>query len=934
MGGSKIALRTEEEQQAAAREREDRERREARRKSLANRRVSFAAEATLHTFHDIEYMQDSTTSTDSTRRASSLASTSPAPPESRSDRAHTPQDQVNHSTPESPENQRDLHQKKRRRSSGAASLGFNEQDDETMTTIYSSDSEPADAIEEINGDGDEDSNSSSDSDADDGTMMTMDADDMTAASVASIQSTSTTDETSTIDEALRLAARRAGTQRLDDDDESGEVIPSFVGWAKKPNQPTTSSSQAPTHEPDVELDEDQDEGDGMEMDMEMTRAVGGILKQSHDSGDDRDQDMSMDVTAAFGGILSQGQKQAKDGDRTRSIQENGIGEAGDDMTMDFTTAIGAIQRPAPRNEPEELDDNEDMSMELTTVVGGMLSAPQTKKARTRPQPTSQGRNTSTDETTMAMDMTVGLGRILPGLNDIDQSSDATLGMDMTMAIGGILKDSPSKSRAAAKQAMEEEAAQPDSLDEPQLASLQSPMRMHEPGHKANESAKASEMYELSAFHGKGLRRSIERRASTTPKSAKKARTPSPNKSTSHREENNSNFTSKANRNKGSPKRESPSRQLFPSAHTKTASPAKSEKTKSSIFQQNPDTGAKKPSVMLTPQRRRLSGVGVDREGLGSPRVAAIFDRRDSIGDFARGFVPGEIQKTRAVAFQDPKSIEVEVDRERRLEEDKENGRRILEREADGNQDERDATLNLKEMIQSLSPKRNILRGRKSLHVGSAKGVLGKRPAELDDDDDFEEKDGVKRLKGHQSSPVKNIRLKQPPSKAETTGRLTRAARKSLEENLATKSTPGLIQSPSRGVKGNTTPKSQCRYKTISNDQLSHQVDFLQNDVKDDVQLEDDVPEERIHLQDFLNMTSIRFMELTTTKRRHTQAPNAFSEGGTSDPIDDMSLERCVVAGACTVPMLELYQHVSSLSSSAIYSIISLLELLMYHTVLP
>lgn len=89
--GTKVALRTEEEQQAAAREREEQERlalekdvkdkREARRKSLANRRVSFAAEATLHTFHEIEYMQDSTTSTDNTqRRASSAAAQPQAPP--------------------------------------------------------------------------------------------------------------------------------------------------------------------------------------------------------------------------------------------------------------------------------------------------------------------------------------------------------------------------------------------------------------------------------------------------------------------------------------------------------------------------------------------------------------------------------------------------------------------------------------------------------------------------------------------------------------------------------------------------------------------------------------------------------------------------------------------------------------------------------------
>jgi kinetochore protein Spc7/SPC105 len=62
------------------------------------------------------------------------------------------------------------------------------------------------------------------------------------------------------------------------------------------------------------------------------------------------------------------------------------------------------------------------------------------------------------------------------------------------------------------------------------------------------------------------------------------------------------------------------------------------------------------------------------------------------------------------------------------------------------------------------------------------------------------------------------------------------------------------------------------------------------------------------------MTSIRFMELTTTKRRHTVAPGASRESSAADDKDDLSLERCVVAGACTVPMLELYQHVSDLSA--------------------
>jgi len=79
-------------------------------------------------------------------------------------------------------------------------------------------------------------------------------------------------------------------------------------------------------------------------------------------------------------------------------------------------------------------------------------------------------------------------------------------------------------------------------------------------------------------------------------------------------------------------------------------------------------------------------------------------------------------------------------------------------------------------------------------------------------------------------------------------------------------------------------------------------------VKDAAQLARAAEEGRIHLQDFLNMTSIRFMELTTTKRRHTAAPASFKNGHLASGEEDTSLERYVVAGACTVPTLELYQH--------------------------
>lgn len=64
--------------------------------------------------------------------------------------------------------------------------------------------------------------------------------------------------------------------------------------------------------------------------------------------------------------------------------------------------------------------------------------------------------------------------------------------------------------------------------------------------------------------------------------------------------------------------------------------------------------------------------------------------------------------------------------------------------------------------------------------------------------------------------------------------------------------------------------------------------------------------ERISLQEFLDLTRIRFMELSTTKRRHTAAPAAFHDKEIEEKEE--SLDQYVVAGACTIPEYELYQH--------------------------
>jgi kinetochore protein Spc7/SPC105 len=254
----------------------------------------------------------------------------------------------------------------------------------------------------------------------------------------------------------------------------------------------------------------------------------------------------------------------------------------------------------------------------------------------------------------------------------------------------------------------------------------------------------------------------------------------------------------------------------------------------------------------------------------------------SIGESAESFTPVQFTGKRVI-FDDPGEMEKELDKEMK-EEDKENRRKIPKRGANGEE----ATLTLREMIDSLSPKRNPLSGRKSLHVGSARGILGKRPIELDDkEEEEEERDGVKRLKGH-NSPVKNIRM-------------TRSTRRSMEQAFVS-GTPSTSDAATNAA---TTPRGQGRFKDVDNDGVYHGVDFEENKPEHDGEgLKVDGADGRIHLQDFLNMTSIRFMELTTSKRRQTQMPTALDDGA-----DDLSLERCVVSAACAVPMLSLYQHV-------------------------
>jgi len=309
--------------------------------------------------------------------------------------------------------------------------------------------------------------------------------------------------------------------------------------------------------------------------------------------------------------------------------------------------------------------------------------------------------------------------------------------------------------------------------------------------------------------------------------------------------------------------------------------------------------------------KRLSGIAGNPNGSGSPKLAALLDRRASIGDRADVFV-AQAFTDRGVRFEDPRALYVQASKEREEDERRESGQFILVQEADAELEDRDSTSTLKERIESMTPKKNKLKGRKSLAPGGAKGLLGKRPLELDEEDE----DGTPLAFKHRSmTPVKKVKLTGPPSKQETTGRQSSNARQTLGDVSANDrfTTPSL-ESPGK-VQTATTPKSQGRFKNAEALQSARKpIPTLGQEAELDNAELNETPDamENVQLQDFLNMTSIRFMELNTTKRRHTIAPGigstALTEEGEID--QDKLFEEAVVAGACTVPMLELFQHVS------------------------
>ena len=864
----------------------------------------------------------------------------------------------------SPEHQRDLHQKKRRRSSGIPPMNFNDPNDFSSSPLSSNGGdEPTEQLA-ITVDEDIASDSSADDELVEGesTMTGANVDELTSQSLASASSAegSSTSSSKRLNAALRQAAAQAGTRVPEEDDELGDqtmdivnddLTGSFKPWAGQGKQSQFGLKQlsasrdqenlnpfSPAFKANLLASQARDDDDDDEMDF--TKAAGGIL-QIHNS-----QGSPKKVPRKSGTPVRR---------RSSGRRSSGGSSMAEEM-MDFTTVIGGIQTSQGSSgttieKEESADENEDLTMEFTAALGGVMNPPRPPPQLTRVESSSlpadeqaaKRANEQLIESSIfdddMMDETMAMGGILETITErTEPDSDQSYAMDITTAVGAILPaDLVTENKSVAKRLMEEETDSGQLTHSPlinkaaQATKPPSPPKPQTPTQAKPLSRRTSEVGSplvMTSQMRRSSRKSVGR-VSTTPKKVIKTPTPVKKPATPSKQ-----LTPRPVRPE-TPSKTPPAKNVT----MRAASPKKlfkaeieqiKQHSKPAIPTLNLDldasTALAKPSI-VTPQRRRSSGFGVDREGLGSPRVAAILDRRTSIGEQAQAFTPQGAFVSN-VRFADPKVMEEEVEREHAEDERRESGREVMEREDDfQRQDAPDenATANLRDMIQSMTPKKtgNKLKGRKSLAIGGARGILGKRPAELDEDEEEEEDHTPKRLKGRERSPVKNIRLPAPPSKAETTGRLNKPPRFSLgpiasnivQPTISTPLSQEALASPKKTKIA--TPRNQERFKDVSPAAKSLPQSFEAKLAGEPVDIAEQPapPEEKIHLQDFLNMTSIRFMELTTTKRRHTVAPrNEDSiriDGSSIEPggLDDRSLESCVVAGACTVPMLELYQHV-------------------------
>jgi len=803
----------------------------------------------------MEEMHDSTTSTatsNSTRRASEMSN-------SFEDTVRAPGETSDVQVAASPAEEQEAREKKRRRrSSGIPPMNFNNPDDALSSSPVTGSS---DIGEDVQSD-------------EEGTVNQVAAQDVFTAEQ---------------EDAMISPENNDATEDVSMEMAGDEITTAFRPWAQNIQTPRESADFVPLEQGNFNPFSPAFKGAALK-----GAATNPELSMVEE------EDMSMDMTRAIGGIKSDSQQKQGRRQSVRSRRRSS-GSSFSGETMEFTTAIGGIQRRDSGQEDSQLDTAEDLSMEFTAVVGGIQGRMMAQQQQTE--------NETMVEDGGTMDMTTAIGGILPRTHTSTQdrqenTMDIDMDMDVTTAIGGIIaKPEPQLNSAAnAKKA----SASPARPSAPALrrksvvASETGSPTLTTKSPRTRSAAKADSFLSTPA---KSPSTPSTRSATMVSRPITPGKTPPTKNATIQRETTPKKLFQE---------------ELLESASKKTGvTPVGAQSLRFDATAENTMANAY-PNI--SPAKRRASGFGLDKAGLGSPRVAALLDRRASIGEQAGTFTPSKIG-ARMIRFADPRDMEAEITREHKQEERRESGQFIMEKEVDGDDEDFDHTATLKEAIGNMTPKKTPqkknLKGRKSLAPGAALGLLGKRPRELDESDE----DGTPRgLRGREASPVKRIRLQAPPTKAETIGRLVMTAD---TNNVLRASTP--LEESTPTISNIATPIHKGHFKDVEA-LLSAKAPLptmgQQSGIEEEPIEEEEVVE-KVHLQDFLNMTSIRFIELNTTKRRHTVAPTDAQLAQAEIEADPAKqFEDAVVAGACTIPMLELFQHVGHLDRLIVSSLLT------------
>jgi kinetochore protein Spc7/SPC105 len=913
----------------------DAERKAARRKSMANRRVSFAPEATLHTWDVIEYMRDHTTSTEaseSTRRASGITRNSSASP--GSEPPSTPPEQSS-SPAQSPAHQRDLHQKKRRRVSAVPPMNFNNPDDLESSMISGS--------SEISGSEEEEEGESEGEDEDaTGTAMSLDMGDNSLLSTT--DSDASTSSSARLERNLRDAANAAGTRGIEYDeayeedlgDESmelagDEVTNAFKPWAQRqadeeeppigsaamdqenvnPFSPAFQASVATMLKPRYSTiqeegeEEEEEEEDDQDMSMDVTRAVGGILQARTNDRESSpmDGDGTMDFTQAVGKI--NGNMQAQPPTRGAQKRRRSTTEAG-------SPGFLAAQQSKRRRSSMARSSMGDETMDLTIAMGGVQesgSPVKTDRRRSVARRRSSGAASEVDEATM--DFTQAIG----GIHGLKQESiqslveDEDLSMELTTAFGGV--------QAAERAAAEDLPSTPQEPGSPAVLAA-----------AANTTPKDQERFRdvpdsgvrksLTPVLQKEATRSAEKQASAKSSSAKSRKTSSPAKTSPVRqktEAKQSRLTRSATKEKpivlsrGSPLKNEVSYPELPTSDvqihlletTPKQSPSRHETDQvddvvnSQLYTQLQDP---EPSPSVEKQLRSTPMKHFEHAPKAETPLMSASPQRKSHSPrraLAPKVAPPEPLSTENTTPKSP-TPKATTSKATTL-------KTVTPKAATPKTATPNATTPKAATPKSSKPGKST-----TPKTASPKKALLQRIEAISNPTTPQETQTPEvATPVHETTPraraAPEEALREATRLADSIKLMSTPRKETLKSLTPKKHTPKKQVSPMKRPTpaGKPTPKARSGAQKSPAQQLSDDIFNLQPVIE----------KKQIRLQEFLDAASIRFMDLTTTKRRMTYAPTPSKRRrSNADEASEteVTLEGAVVAAACTEPEKELFSH--------------------------